>query len=218
MRLIDGDGAEGWGECAALAAPGYSTEWADGAFVALRDHLVPALLAARSFPTAGAPMAAAAVEMARVDLALRRRGRSLASRLGARRSTVPWCAVVGRQPDVDTLLGVVGDVVAMKIMERRMDPVAAEPLHQGKAGTMLKWSEGLVLAGGLGTLLAGRNRAVAAASGLALLAGSALTRFGVFEAGLASAKDPRYTIEPQKRRLAERRAAGITGDAITTGS
>ena len=116
------------------------------------------------------------------------------------------------------LLGVVGDVVAMKIMERRMDPVAAEPLHQGKAGTMLKWSEGLVLAGGLGTLLAGRNRAVAAASGLALLAGSALTRFGVFEAGLASAKDPRYTIEPQKRRLAERRAAGITGDAITTGS
>ncbi|KRE79407.1 NrfD/PsrC family molybdoenzyme membrane anchor subunit [Arthrobacter sp. Soil763] len=116
------------------------------------------------------------------------------------------------------LLGVVGDVVAMKIMERGMDPVAAEPLHQGKAGTMLKWSERLVLAGGLGTLLGGRNRAVAAASGLALLAGSALTRFGVFEAGLASAKDPRYTIEPQKRRLAARRAAGVTGDAITTGS
>ncbi|MFS0716365.1 NrfD/PsrC family molybdoenzyme membrane anchor subunit [Arthrobacter sp. 1P04PC] len=116
------------------------------------------------------------------------------------------------------LLGVVGDVVAMKIMERRMDPVAAEPLHQGKAGTMLTWSERLVLAGGLGTLLGGRNRIVAAASGLALLAGSALTRFGVFEAGLASAKDPRYTIEPQKRRLEKRRAAGITGDAITTGS
>jgi len=116
------------------------------------------------------------------------------------------------------LLGVVGDVVAMKIMERRMDPVAAEPLHQGKAGTMLTWSERLVVAGGLGTLLGGRNRIVAAASGVALLAGSALTRFGVFEAGLASAKDPRYTIEPQKRRLEKRRAAGITGDAITTGS
>jgi hypothetical protein len=68
----------------------------------------------------------------------------------------------------------------------------------------------------LGTLLAGRNRAVAAASGLALLAASALTRFGVFEAGLASARDPRYTIEPQKNRLAARRAAGITGDSITT--
>jgi hypothetical protein len=104
----------------------------------------------------------------------------------------------------------------MKVMERRMDPIAAEPLHQGKAGVMLKWSERLAVAGGLGTLLGGRNRVVAAASGLALLSASALTRFGVFEAGLASARDPRYTIEPQKNRLAARRAAGVTGDAITT--
>ena len=109
-----------------------------------------------------------------------------------------------------------GDVVAMRVMEHRMDPVVAEPLHQGKAGVMLKWSERLAAAGGLGTLLGGRNRAVAAASGLALLAASALTRFGVFEAGLSSARDPRYTIEPQKKRLAARRAVGITGDSITT--
>ena len=38
----------------------------------------------------------------------------------------------------------------MKVMEHRMDPVAAEPLHQGKAGAMLKWSERLAVAGGLG--------------------------------------------------------------------
>ncbi|MGO4120718.1 NrfD/PsrC family molybdoenzyme membrane anchor subunit [Arthrobacter sp. YAF16] len=114
------------------------------------------------------------------------------------------------------VLGVMGDVVAMRVMEHRMDPVVAEPLHQGKAGVMLKWSERLAAAGGLGALLGGRNRAVAAASGLALLAASGLTRFGVFEAGLASARDPRYTIEPQKNRLAARRAAGITGDSITT--
>jgi hypothetical protein len=114
------------------------------------------------------------------------------------------------------VLGVMGDVLAMRVMEHRMDPVVAEPLHQGKAGAMLKWSERLAAAGGLGALLGGRNRAVAAASGLALLAASALTRFGVFEAGLSSARDPRYTIEPQKNRLAVRRAAGITGDSITT--
>jgi formate-dependent nitrite reductase membrane component NrfD len=114
------------------------------------------------------------------------------------------------------VLGVIGDVVATRVMEHRMDPVAAEPLHEGKAGAMLAWSERLAVAGGLGTLLAGRSRAVAAASGLALLAASALTRFGVFEAGLFSAKDPRYTIEPQKNRLAARRAAGITDDSITT--
>lgn len=81
---------------------------------------------------------------------------------------------------------------------------------------MLKWSERLAVAGGLGALIGGRNRLVAAVSGLALLAASALTRFGVFEAGIESAKDPRYTIEPQKRRLAARRAAGETGDSITT--
>lgn len=115
------------------------------------------------------------------------------------------------------VLGVLGEVVAMKVMKQRMDPVAAEPLHQGKAGAMLKWSERLAVAGGLGTLLGGRHRGAAAASGLALLTASALTRFGVFEAGLTSARDPRYTIEPQKTRLAARRAAGITDDAITTG-
>jgi Polysulphide reductase, NrfD len=114
------------------------------------------------------------------------------------------------------VLGVLGDVVAMKVMERRMDPVAAEPLHHGDPGRMLTWSERLAVAGGLGTLLGGRQRVVAALSGLALMAASALTRFGVFEAGKESARHPRYTIEPQKRRLAARRAAGVTGDSITT--
>jgi hypothetical protein len=33
---------------------------------------------------------------------------------------------------------------------------------------------------------------------------------------VSSARDPRYTIEPQKRRLAARRAAGITNDSTTT--
>ena len=114
------------------------------------------------------------------------------------------------------VLGVIGDLVATKVMERRMDPVAAEPLHHGEPGKMLRWSERLAVAGGLGTLLGARHRAVAAVSGLALLAASALTRFGVFEAGKESARHPRYTIEPQKRRLAARRAAGVTGDSITT--
>ena len=43
---------------------------------------------------------------------------------------------------------------------------------------------------------------------LALLTGSALQRFGVFEAGVESTKDPRYTVVPQRERLdAEARAA-----------
>ena len=115
------------------------------------------------------------------------------------------------------VLGVIGDITAMKYMESRMDPTTVEPLHHGHPGKLLKWSERLAIAGGIGTVLFGRNRFGAALSGAALMSASALTRFGVFEAGIESAKDPRYTIEPQKRRLAARRAAGITHDSITTG-
>ncbi len=114
------------------------------------------------------------------------------------------------------MLGVVGDVAAMRLMESRMDPTAAEPLHSGVAGARLKWAERLAVAGGLGTLLVGRTRVGAVASGLALATASALTRFGIFEAGMESARDPRYTVEPQRRRLEARRAAGVTGDSITT--
>jgi hypothetical protein len=39
------------------------------------------------------------------------------------------------------------------------------------------------------------------AAGAALLAGSALTRFGIFAAGVESAKDPKYTVVPQRERL-----------------
>lgn len=118
------------------------------------------------------------------------------------------------------VLGVVGDVAATRLMERRMDPVLVEPLHRGTPGTLMRAAEVLAVAGGVGAAAtAGRpgrlRRALAAVSGLALMAASLCTRFGVFEAGLASTRDPRYVIEPQKRRLAVRRAGGETGDSIT---
>ena len=37
--------------------------------------------------------------------------------------------------------------------------------------------------------------------GVLLAAGSLLTRFGVFEAGLASTRDPKYIVVPQRERL-----------------
>ena len=46
------------------------------------------------------------------------------------------------------------------------------------------------------------------------MAASVLTRFGIFEAGLASAKDPKYVVVPQRERLAAReRAAAHAPDA-----
>jgi hypothetical protein len=96
--------------------------------------------------------------------------------------------------------GAVAELVMEQQMERSMG-ITAEPLHQGRAGRLMKAAKVLTAAGAAGTLLAGRSRAVAALSGAALMAGSACTRFGVFEAGQASAKDPKYTVVPQRERL-----------------
>ena len=106
------------------------------------------------------------------------------------------------------VLGVAGELVAEHLMERRLGLVA-ETLHEGKAGQRLKAAKALSALGAIGaaTLASGR-RSVALLSGAALLAGSALTRFGLFEAGMASARDPKYTVEPQRERLAAEAVAG----------
>jgi hypothetical protein len=80
----------------------------------------------------------------------------------------------------------------------------SEPYHEDGAGRKLRAARTLTAAGALGALAGRRSRIVSALAGLALLAGSALTRFGVFEAGVASAKDPKYTVLPQRERLADR--------------
>jgi hypothetical protein len=113
-------------------------------------------------------------------------------------------------------LGAAVELGAGELMERRMHPLVAEPLHQGRPGTMLKAAKALTFGGALGATVLGRNRFAAVLSGIALMLGSVLTRFGIFEAGMESAKDPKYTVQPQKERLAERRARGQVGDSITT--
>ncbi len=95
-------------------------------------------------------------------------------------------------------------------MEQTMG-VTAEPLHQGKAGRLMKAAKVLTMAGAAGSVLAGRSRTVAVLSGAALLAGSACTRFGVFEAGQESAKDPKYTVVPQRERVERGEAVRFEG-------
>jgi formate-dependent nitrite reductase membrane component NrfD len=106
----------------------------------------------------------------------------------------------------------VGGAVLELAVERRMERamgLTAEPLHSGHAGRLMRASKALTTAGVAGTvLLGGRSRLAAAASGAALLAGSACLRFGVFEAGQDSARDPRYTVVPQRERVEQGRAAG----------
>lgn len=95
------------------------------------------------------------------------------------------------------------DLAASSVMEKSMG-LPAETLRQGKAGTLTKAARALTAAGAAGALLGGRSRALSALAGACLLAGSVCTRFGIFEAGQASAKDPKYTVVPQRERLAAR--------------
>ncbi|MET7457142.1 hypothetical protein ABZT03_35745 [Streptomyces sp. NPDC005574] len=91
-----------------------------------------------------------------------------------------------------------------------MDMVA-ETWREGRAGTLLRTARVLTVAGAAGAVLLGEHRAAAVTSGLALLAGSACTRFGVFAAGVASARDPEYTVLPQREHLERRRAEEQAG-------
>ena len=115
------------------------------------------------------------------------------------------------------LAGVATELVAMHRLEEHLADLGIdEPVTSGQGAGKLRLAKGLVIAGGVGTLLAGRSRLVAVASGAALAAASALTRMGIVEAGMESASDPKYTVRVQRDRLAERRRQGVVHDSAVT--
>jgi hypothetical protein len=111
-------------------------------------------------------------------------------------------------------LGQVMEMVAFERMTRRIGMVA-EPYRAGRGGAYIRAGQVLGAVGATGAALSGTpvvrgtrpRRVVAALSGAALLGASAATRWGVFHAGMASARDPKYTVVPQRKRLDERRTA-----------
>ena len=121
LRAIT-DGCDGWGECCALAAPLYSSEYVDGCAHVLRRHLLPRLFAAPSVtaaavaellrPVQGHRMARAAIEMALLDAELRAARRPFAWHLGGVRETVPVGVSVGIQESIPGLLDVVEGYLA----------------------------------------------------------------------------------------------------------
>jgi hypothetical protein len=100
------------------------------------------------------------------------------------------------------LIAVVLETAAFERMIRRLGSLVAEPYRSGAAGRYLHTARALSVVGALGALLGSHSKPLAAASGAALIGASAATRFGIFHAGLASAADPRYTVIPQRQRLA----------------
>ena len=114
----------------------------------------------------------------------------------------------GRPARHTALFGAALELAASRVLTRRLPEPLSEPYESGKSGTWLKVSETLTALGAAGSVLLGRrNRAAAAVCGLALLAGSALSRFAIFEAGLVSANDPEHTVRPQRERLNAKRGA-----------
>ena len=121
-RTDRGSLVEGWGECAALADTTYDAEDVDVAFTALRDALVPALVAAAArcgrLPSVGSlpadvprddrPLAWSALEMAVGDAHLRAADRSLADVLGVTASDVAPGAVLGLPTSTDSLVADLG--------------------------------------------------------------------------------------------------------------
>jgi hypothetical protein len=85
-------------------------------------------------------------------------------------------------------------------MEKRLGLVG-EPYKQGESGRYSKLAKACTLAGA--ALLAGpgrRSRLAAVAGGALVLGGEVALRWSVFKAGFQSARDPKYTVLPQRER------------------
>ena len=114
VRVIDRDGAEGWGECTAGEGPFYSEEWAETAWPTLKKFLAPMVVGKQIDKAAsvfdlmksvrGHRMAKAALETACWDLEARRLGQPLWRHLGGVQEEIACGVSIGIQESPDALL------------------------------------------------------------------------------------------------------------------
>src|SRR6266446_3251824 len=113
-RVIDRDGAEGWGECTVGEGPFYSEEWTETAWATLENFLAP-MVVGQEIENADAAydlmkrvrghrMAKAAIENACWDLEAQRAGIPLWQYLGGVQTEIPCGVSIGIQVSADTLL------------------------------------------------------------------------------------------------------------------
>ena len=113
-RVIDADGAEGWGECTAGEGPFYSYEWTETGWTTLTEFLAPMVIgqqvenAAKVFAlmnqVRGHRMAKATIETACWDLEAKRAGVPLWKHLGGVRSEIACGVSIGIQDTPEILL------------------------------------------------------------------------------------------------------------------
>jgi len=114
VRVIDRDGAEGWGECTAGEGPFYSDEWVETAWPTLVEFLAPIVVAGKENSAAesgdlmkrirGHRMAKAAIETACWDLEARKAGVPLWRHLGGTRTRIACGVSIGIQNSPQELL------------------------------------------------------------------------------------------------------------------
>ena len=113
-RVIDRDGAEGWGECTAGEGPFYSDEWAETAWPTLNDFLAPMVVGKETESAAAAGnlmksvrghrMAKAAIETACWDLEAKLAGAPLWKHLGGVQQEIPCGVSIGIQDSPEQLI------------------------------------------------------------------------------------------------------------------
>jgi len=103
--------------------------------------------------------------------------------------------------------GVLVENAIFALMRKRLG-MLGEPYASGESGRYRKVSRTCTIGGA--ALLAGpgrRSRLAAAAGGALVLAGEVAMRWSVFKAGFQSARDPKYTVAPQRARADAARSA-----------
>lgn len=97
--------------------------------------------------------------------------------------------------------GVLAEGALMQAMELRLGTVG-EVYRQGAAGKLSWAAKGLSVAGAALLARRGRKSRTSAVVGGALVcAGELCLRWSVFKAGFQSARDPKYVVESQRRRI-----------------
>jgi formate-dependent nitrite reductase membrane component NrfD len=108
------------------------------------------------------------------------------------------------------IAGVLAEGALMQTMELRLGKVG-EVYHQGAAGKLTWAAKGLATAGAALLLRRGkRSRAALAAGGALVCAGELCLRWAVFKAGVQSARDPKYVVESQRKRIGEQGTKATT--------
>jgi hypothetical protein len=96
------------------------------------------------------------------------------------------------------LAGCAAEVVTEQVMEHHLGEVG-DVYDEGDAGRYARAAKALTLAGGALLGVAGRRPWLGRVGAALVLGGGLCQRWAVFRAGFQSARDPRYTVVPQRR-------------------